>query len=113
MLSTHSVLPISTKPPQRIEKYNPNPKMPLVRFVGGTWRVGGLLALSRAFGDAYLKSSLQFEGVPLGSDGYSSGFGVIAEPYVAVRDLTKDCTHVVVASDGLFNEVQVRDEGQG
>ena len=23
--------------------------------VEGTWRVGGLLALSRAFGDAYLK----------------------------------------------------------
>lgn len=31
--------------------------------MGGTWRVGGLLALSRAFGDAYLKGSLQFEGV--------------------------------------------------
>jgi hypothetical protein len=30
-----------------------------VRYVGGTWRVGGLLALSRAFGDAYLKGSLQ------------------------------------------------------
>lgn len=44
---------------QRIERYNPNKKMPLVRYVGGTWRVGGLLALSRAFGDAYMKSSLQ------------------------------------------------------
>lgn len=39
----------------RIEAQNPNPKMPLVRYVGGTWRVGGILALSRAFGDAYLK----------------------------------------------------------
>ncbi len=39
----------------RIESMNPNPKMPLVRYQGGTWRVGGLLALSRAFGDAYLK----------------------------------------------------------
>lgn len=39
----------------RIERQNPNPKMPMVRYVGGTWRVGGLLALSRAFGDAYLK----------------------------------------------------------
>jgi Protein phosphatase 2C len=40
---------------KRIERTNPNPKMPLVRFVGDTWRTGGVLALSRAFGDAYLK----------------------------------------------------------
>lgn len=39
----------------RIEAQNPNPKMPMVRYIGGTWRVGGLLALSRAFGDSYLK----------------------------------------------------------
>jgi hypothetical protein len=42
----------------RIERNNPNPKLPMVRYVGGTWRVGGLLALSRAFGDAYLKVGL-------------------------------------------------------
>ncbi|KAJ7541803.1 hypothetical protein O6H91_10G077500 [Diphasiastrum complanatum] len=40
---------------KRIEAKNPTPKKPLVVNVGGTWRVGGLLALSRAFGDAYLK----------------------------------------------------------
>ena len=40
---------------KRIERTNPNPKMPLVRYVGDTWRTGGILALSRAFGDAYLK----------------------------------------------------------
>ena len=62
--------------------------MPLVRYVGGTWRTGGILALSRAFGDAYLKGSGQFEGVPSGSDGYSSGFGVIADPTVALTPLT-------------------------
>lgn len=45
----------------RIESQNPNPKMPMVRYVGGTWRVGGLLALSRAFGDSYLK--VRVEGV--------------------------------------------------
>ncbi len=56
-----------------------------VRYQGGTWRVGGLLALSRAFGDAYLKGSLQFEGVAAGSDGYSSGFGLIAEPYTTLQ----------------------------
>jgi protein phosphatase 1K len=60
-----------------------------VRFVGGTWRVGGILALSRAFGDAYLKGSLQFEGVRAGSDGYSSGFGVISEPDTVLTELTR------------------------
>ena len=71
----------------RIERLNPNPKFPLVRYIGGTWRVGGLLALSRAFGDAYLKGTGQFEGVAAGSDGYSSGFGVIAQPDVTVTEL--------------------------
>ena len=72
----------------RIESKNPNPKMPLVRYVGGTWRVGGILALSRAFGDAYLKGSGQFEGISAGSDGYSSGFGVVADPSVTLTQLT-------------------------
>lgn len=71
----------------RIERLNPNPKFPLVRYIGGTWRVGGLLALSRAFGDAYLKGTGQFEGVAAGSDGYSSGFGVIAQPDVTLTEL--------------------------
>lgn len=64
--------------------------MPLVRYVGGTWRVGGILALSRAFGDAYLKGSGQFEGVPSGSDGYGSGFGVVADPTVSLTPLTRE-----------------------
>ena len=65
--------------------------MAMVRYVGGTWRVGGLLALSRAFGDAYLKGSLQFEGIRAGGDGYGSGFGLIAEPYTTVNTLTGGC----------------------
>ena len=53
--------------------------------------MGGLLALSRAFGDAYMKGSLQFEGRAEGSDGYSSGFGVVAEPYLAEETLNGVC----------------------
>lgn len=87
---------------KRIERQNPNPRMPLVRYVGETWRVGGLLALSRAFGDAYMKGSLQFEGISSGSDDYSAGFGVIAEPTQQVVDITTEDSWVVVCSDGLF-----------
>lgn len=92
---------------KRIERKNPNPDLPLVRFIGSTWRVGGLLALSRAFGDAYMKSTGQFEGISSMNNDYSSGFGVIAEPEVQVVELDDNTEHfVVISSDGLFANLE-------
>lgn len=100
---TEDHVPDNEEERNRIERYNPNPRMPLVRYVGGTWRVGGLLALSRAFGDAYMKGSDQFEGVSFyASDTYASGFGVIAEPHTSLTDLTADDSFLIVCSDGLL-----------
>ncbi|KAI8104210.1 hypothetical protein M9435_006733 [Picochlorum sp. BPE23] len=82
-------VPDSEDERKRIEGQNPNPNMPLVRYIGGTWRVGGLLALSRAFGDAYLK-----------------------EPDIMTRTLSEDDAWLIIASDGLF-ENEVRGGGGG
>ncbi|GFH15214.1 PPM-type phosphatase domain-containing protein, partial [Haematococcus lacustris] len=60
----------------------------------------------------YLKGSLQFEGIVEGSDGYSSGFGVIAEPFTSLQPLTSEDSWLVLASDGLFSE-EARGGGGG
>ncbi|XP_071926019.1 probable protein phosphatase 2C 14 [Coffea arabica] len=53
----------------------------------GAWRVHGILAVSRSIGDAHLK-----DWVP-------------AEPDTKIISLTKDMEYLVLASDGLWEEV--------
>ncbi|KAG0585039.1 hypothetical protein KC19_3G252900 [Ceratodon purpureus] len=81
----------------RIEAKNPTPRKPLVQNVGGTWRVGGLLALSRAFGDVYLKDWTDNK-----QDGARGGFGLTAEPHISVETLTPDDQMIILGTDGLW-----------
>ncbi|KAK9805433.1 hypothetical protein WJX73_006037 [Symbiochloris irregularis] len=53
----------------------------------GTWRVGGVLAVSRAFGDRLLKRY------------------VVATPDVVIEDLDADAECVIMATDGLWDVV--------
>lgn len=85
---------------KRIEAKNPTPKKPLVVNVDGTWRVGGLLALSRAFGDAYLKDWSDGK-----IDGARGGFGLSAEPDVVVETLGPDDNLIILGTDGLWEKI--------
>ncbi|KAH6828070.1 Protein phosphatase 2C family protein [Perilla frutescens var. hirtella] len=57
----------------------------------GTWRVGGVLAMSRAFGNRMLK---QF---------------VVAEPEIQDQEVDRDLELLVLASDGLWDVVPNED----
>lgn len=57
----------------------------------GTWRVGGVLAVSRAFGDKPLKKF------------------VISTPYVQEQQLTQDDEFLIMASDGVWDVVTNED----
>lgn len=55
----------------------------------GAWRVHGILTVSRSIGDAHLKQ------------------WVVAEPETTVLPLTADMEFLVLASDGLWEEVRL------
>lgn len=57
----------------------------------GTWRVGGVLAVSRAFGDRLLKRY------------------VVAMPDLQEEDLTAEDETVILASDGLWDVITNQD----
>jgi protein phosphatase 1L len=57
----------------------------------GTWRVGGVLAVSRAFGDRLLKKY------------------VVAEPEIEELDITSSVEFLLLASDGLWDVVTNQD----
>lgn len=70
---------------QRIEKAGG------VVMWAGTWRVGGVLAVSRAFGDRLLKQY------------------VVAEPELREETINDDVEFLVLASDGLWDVVSNQD----
>lgn len=77
--------PNRTDERQRIEKAGG------VVVWAGTWRVGGVLAVSRAFGDRLLKKY------------------VVAEPDVLEESLTGDDTLLIMATDGLWDVISNQD----
>ncbi|KAL5843268.1 hypothetical protein ACOSQ4_009226 [Xanthoceras sorbifolium] len=57
----------------------------------GVWRVQGSLAVSRAIGDMHLKE------------------WIISEPEIKKLPLTSDCEFLIMASDGLWDKVDVQE----
>ncbi|TXG53480.1 hypothetical protein EZV62_022649 [Acer yangbiense] len=57
----------------------------------GVWRVQGSLAVSRAIGDMHLKE------------------WIISEPEIKKLPLTSDCEFLIMASDGLWDKVNVQE----
>ncbi|KAI9177462.1 hypothetical protein LWI28_015508 [Acer negundo] len=57
----------------------------------GVWRVQGSLAVSRAIGDMHLKE------------------WIISEPDIKKLPLTSDCEFLIMASDGLWDKVNVQE----
>ena len=55
----------------------------------GAWRVHGILSVSRSIGDAHLKD------------------WVLAEPETKILQLTPDMEFLVLASDGLWEQVRL------
>lgn len=62
-----------------------------VHYCNGAWRVQGSLAVSRAIGDLHLKE------------------WIISEPETKRLSLTADCEFLIMASDGLWDKINVQE----
>ncbi|KAL0408559.1 UNVERIFIED_CONTAM: putative protein phosphatase 2C 14 [Sesamum radiatum] len=80
-------LTIDHRPTREDERRRIEDKGGYVEIHRGTWRIHGTLAVSRSIGDAHLKD------------------WVMAEPDTKVIYLTPDMQYLVLASDGLWEEV--------
>ncbi|XP_073035471.1 probable protein phosphatase 2C 14 isoform X1 [Primulina eburnea] len=81
------VLTTDHTPAREDERQRIEDKGGYVVFHRGSWRVHGMLAVSRSIGDAHLKN------------------WVVAEPDTKVVALSPDMEYLVLASDGLWEEV--------
>ncbi|KAG8383244.1 hypothetical protein BUALT_Bualt05G0164200 [Buddleja alternifolia] len=84
---TAEALTTDHRPTRENERRRIEDKGGYVEIHRGTWRVHGTLAVSRSIGDAHLKD------------------WVLAEPDTKVISLTPDMQYLVLASDGLWEEV--------
>ncbi|XP_073145306.1 probable protein phosphatase 2C 14 [Henckelia pumila] len=81
------VLTTDHTPAREDERRRIEDKGGYVTFHRGSWRVHGMLAVSRSIGDAHLKN------------------WVVAEPDTKVASLSPDMEYLILASDGLWEEV--------
>lgn len=83
---TATQLSIDHKPNQASEKQRIESLGGIVVWAG-TWRVGGVLAVSRAFGDRPLKKF------------------VVAKPHTTSETLSSLDEHLILASDGVWDVI--------
>jgi len=100
---------------QRIQQEHPNEKEPVTYLTEpGTWYVRGTLQVTRAVGDLFLKRLEFFNALPstvrpvVGPEPFSPPY-VSHQPDVVVRDIDKDDMYLVLASDGLWDELSNRE----
>jgi protein phosphatase 1L len=87
-----TTLTVDHKPDRPDEMHRIQSSGGFVNLEFGTWRVNGILAMSRAFGDSMLKPS-----------------GVVSDPDLIHKKLSPEDEYLVLATDGLFDVMNATD----
>eukprot|EP01028_Stygiella_incarcerata_P012820 TRINITY_DN80494_c0_g1_i1.p1 TRINITY_DN80494_c0_g1~~TRINITY_DN80494_c0_g1_i1.p1 ORF type:complete len:402 (-),score=96.99 TRINITY_DN80494_c0_g1_i1:410-1615(-) len=87
-----TTITVDHKPDRPDEMHRIQSSGGFVNLEFGTWRVNGILAMSRAFGDSMLKLC-----------------GVVSDPDLIHRKLSPEDEYLVLATDGLFDVMNATD----